>query len=173
MFSAERMLFAAAAVIAVVAAVLGGIAISGNHPRSPFETRPTAADAQLARVDGALQTLAVPSEVTSCNPHGTRAQNTSVCWDSPHNPAASMEAFIQALAKVGADDIAARCVRTTNGEYCKGSARLYGQTIQIAVLPSSIVAVPKQVGGGRLYANAIVPVPLVALPLGTPISVQK
>lgn len=173
MSSARRMLFAAAAGIAVVAAVLGGIVISGDHQRSPFETRSTTADAQLARVDGALQTLAVPSEVTSCNPHGARAENTSVCWDSPRNPAASMGAFIDGLAKVGAQDIAARCVRAKNGEYCKGSARLFGQTIQIAVLPSSVVAARKQVGGGRLFANAIVPVPLAALPSGAPISVQQ
>jgi len=138
-----------------------------------MKTRPAPADAQLAQVDGALQALAVPSGVTSCNPHGARAQNTAVCWDSSSRPAVSMGAFVQGLTKAGAQDVDAQCVRAESGEYCKGSARLFGQTVQIAVLPSAVVAGSTHGSGGRLYANAIIPVPLPALPTGTPVSVLR
>jgi len=102
-----------------------------------------------------------------------RAQNTAVCWDSSSRPAVSMGAFVQGLTKAGAQDVDAQCVRAESGEYCKGSARLFGQTVQIAVLPSAVVAGSTHGSGGRLYANAIIPVPLPALPTGTPVSVLR
>lgn len=109
-------------------ALVGAVAAGGCTASAPAAEQPRE-QSTLGPAITALRSVPLPEGFQPC----TLVRNADLCWVSTGTEVAAVPVLLSALQRLGATDLAPRCVRKSASVFCRIDGRLSGSVLDTLV----------------------------------------